>query len=714
MFAVPIAGIASDFTVGTLNYKIRENNTCTVDSYETPENPEPNLVIPSTVTYEGTTYTVVGIDFYAISDQEIETVEIPATVTYMEYSAFENCVNLTTVTGCAGLTRMDEDVFKGCESLQSVSLGDNLETIGENVFYECASLTEITGGAALKTIGNYAFYYCTGLTRFNFPKGLTTLGESCFEGSGLTEVKLPSTITALPARLFCDCASLTNADLSALSAIFTDIDNMGEHFGESIFENCTALTSITVPADATFIPDYLCTGTAIEEFDFPTTLTYIGQAAFSNTPLKNVVIPDNVWGIDQWAFNGCTSLLSLDMGQGVEEIGLAAFEGCENLKTVKVSPALRMLDLRAFTDDTSVTDVYITNLSGWCAIEAAGFGSRPGEAVSEWYNMYLNDELLTNLTIPDGVTDVKDYAFNNVGNITAVTLPESLQTIGEWSFRALTEMANDLVIPDNVTEIGESAFWWNNHSKELTIGKSVTSIGRTAFGSWENLETVNCRADVPPTCGDMVFSYISQLNLKVPKHSIEAYKADAYWGQFGSITALPYEGPAAPEHLYVIGAIKDCDWSTDNSPEMTCENNIFTATVTLTDAGNFKLATIRTATPGDWDGENGINKSMCYGQAQDNAVITLGEQFNLVGIIGNVGAINTGRAGTFTITADFTDPEAPVCMVKEDTSSIPTIGAENEAPVEYYNLQGICIDKPAAGETVIRRQGTNVAKIVVR
>lgn len=704
-----MAVMADDFQIGNISYTIREGNTCSVSYYEVPDNVEP-VVIPSSVTYGGKTYTVIGIDFYAFSDGTLETVEIPSTVKYIEYSAFENCTALTTVTGCAGLTRIDEDVFRGCEALKSVSLGDKLETIGDNVFNECSSLTTITGGSALKEIGNSAFAYCTSLTSFDFNEGLSTIGENAFEGSGLTSAKLPSTLKELPALLFYDCADLTSADLTALGAIFDNTDN----FGESIFEGCSALKSARIPTDATIIPDFLFNNTGIEEFDFPATLTYIGQGAFSGTPIKHIVIPDNVWGIDEMAFYHCTSLETLDLGKGVELIGYATFQGCTNLTEVKVSPVLRSIDLRAFVDCKNISRVYISDLAAWCDIKAAGFGSRPGEETSEYYNMYLNGELLTTIDLPEGLAAVTDYSFNSVANITSITLPESLKTIGEWSFRALTEVSNNIVIPDNVTSIGVSAFWWNNNSKELTLGKKVAEIGDMAFGSWESLETVKCLNPVPPKCGDMVFSYISYLDLQVPAKALEAYKSDPYWGQFKSITALPYDGPEAPEHLYVIGAVKGHEWSTDNSPEMIREGDLFTATVTLTEQANFKFTTVSTETPNDWDGENGINKNMCYGQANDNTVITLGEEFNLIGMVGNVGALNTGHAGTFIITVDFSDPETPVCTVTEKEASICAPDVDRNAQPEYYTLQGIRISEPIPGQTVICRRGNAVTKIFVK
>lgn len=167
-----------------------------------------------------------------------------------------------------------------------------------------------------------------------------------------------------------------------------------------------------------------------------------------------------------------------------------------------------------------------------------------------------------------------------------------------------------------------------------------------------------------------------------------AVEGDAF--SFSNVRYIPVDGddykPAlAPEHLYLLGAVEGHEWSTNESPEMTKEGSVFTITATLTSGANFKFTTTHTADAGNWDGEGGINTVMNYGQANDNAVVTLDTPFALVGQIGQIGAINVGGAGKYTITADFIDAAAPMCTVAK-------AGGETAVVPEHLYLMGAVKD----------------------
>ena len=161
MFAIlaNISVFAADFTVGYLDYNVIsfENMTCEVvnSSYTAPENVE----IPSTVEYNGKTFTVVKIGENAFYYARHITVLIPNTVIIIGNYAFKDS-NLRYITIPNSVTSIGGSAFKDCSSLTSVTLSNSLQSIGGSAFYGCSSLASITIPNSVTSIGYNAFSGC--------------------------------------------------------------------------------------------------------------------------------------------------------------------------------------------------------------------------------------------------------------------------------------------------------------------------------------------------------------------------------------------------------------------------------------------------------------------------------------------------------------------------------------------------------------------------
>ena len=243
------------FWIGDIQYEITSTNPAEVE-VNNATSAITTANIPSTVTYQETTYDVT-----AIGD-----------------SAFYDCRSLTTVTILNSVISIGEAAFDGCSSLTSVTIGNSVTSIGTQAFYDCSSLTSVTIPNSVTSIGTQAFAYCSSLTSIDIPNSVTSIGEYAFYCcSSLTSVTIPNSVTSIGRSAFYGCSSLTSVT----------IPNSVTSIGEWAFGWCSSLTSVAIP----------------------NSVTSIGQYAFGwCSSLTSVTIPNRVTFIGGGAFVGCSSL----------------------------------------------------------------------------------------------------------------------------------------------------------------------------------------------------------------------------------------------------------------------------------------------------------------------------------------------------------------------------------------------------------------------
>ena len=226
----------------TLYYNVTSDNTVDVADYNSVSGA---VVIPSSVTNNGTTYSVTSIGYSAFySCSGLTSITIPNSVTSIGTYAFWRCSGLTSITIPNSVTSISEWAFYECSSLTSVTIGNSVTSIGDMAFEGCSSLTSVTIGNSVTSIGYRAFYECSGLTSVTIPNSVTSIGQDAFYNcSGLTSVTIGNSVTSIGGYAFYNCSGLTSVT----------IGNSVTYIGYEAFYNCSGLTSIvskaTVPPE---------------------------------------------------------------------------------------------------------------------------------------------------------------------------------------------------------------------------------------------------------------------------------------------------------------------------------------------------------------------------------------------------------------------------------------------------------------------------------
>lgn len=250
--------------------------------------------------------------------------------------------------------------------------------------------------------------------------------------------------------------------------------------------------------------------------------SYSGEAPWG-TEITNVVVESDVTYIGSRAFSDCTELTSAAIPNSVTRIGNAAFYCCTGLTIITIPDSVTSIGETAFYRCTGLKKVYISDMTAWLNIS---FGDNSSNPLYYSHDLYLNDELVTNLVIPNGITSIKPYAFSGWLGLTSITIPDSVTSINRYAFLKCAklervyiaditawcnikfenefsnplyyannlylngELVTDLVIPNDVTSICGRAFYGYTGLASILIPNSVKLIGQSAFDGCSGLERV--------------------------------------------------------------------------------------------------------------------------------------------------------------------------------------------------------------------------------
>ena len=480
-------------------------------------------------------------------------VVLPDQFTSMGESAFENCEKLTIAKLGQSLTAVPARAFKNCTSLSEMEIPSSAVSIGDQAFYDDSGLATITMNEGLETIGKEVFWNNSGIMRFQIPGTVTSMGQNCFFGcsrvtylifmDGIETLTIDNTNTKTSQHThtrkydyFGDCPirfltlgrNLTYfSENVPASAPFVDHKELvsvtlGKYVTflyNHLFNGCSGIKSLIMPEGMQSIYPYaLANCSSINELSFPNPLILLGDHACENdTNLATVVFneaPGNDLDfiIGEYAFKNCPALTSLVFPSKTTSIGNYCFYDTQNLKDIVFSDSYKTITLgygaKNYTNkyedqrmplfgNSTLNHLYIGRNIDY---RTNSYGNLDKERAEYGYSPFYNQTFLTDVkfSLSDHVTFCKDFLLYRVNNCEDLVLPESLKTIGDYTFAGMT-ILKGITIPNAVTEIGIYAFAYDLGLKYAHLSNSCPWLKYGLFSNCESLAGIT----IPPVVTKM-------------------------------------------------------------------------------------------------------------------------------------------------------------------------------------------------------------------
>ncbi len=436
---------------------------------------------------EGAGDNNTGVGGEGTGNEDSTTLVIPDGTVAIKSGEYANNTTITKVVIPSSVKTIDASAFSGCTNLKSVTIPNSVTEIGEYAFRDCTSLTKIEIPSSVVSVGYCAFKDCTGVTSIEIKNSETSIEVYAFKGCTNVEIAIvPTTaIKEIP------------KDILKLVEI-----NGGTSIEDEAFKDCQGLLSVEI-----------CDG-----------VTTIGASAFNGcTRLANVKISNTVSAIGASAFSGCN-----DIATAIIPANAIVYIPKESLNTVKINGGTSIVH-NAFTNCKTLTTVEIPN--SVTSISTDGFKGCTGltsiTVVDDNPNYYSIDGVLyqnsntykillkypankinTDFIVPDGITSIREYAFEGTKNLKSITLSSTVFGIGlDHPFEGCDSIENIIVDSNNkhystidgnlYSKDGKTLIRYavGKTDKSFVVPESVGYIQWGAVSYASNLESIEITGD---------------------------------------------------------------------------------------------------------------------------------------------------------------------------------------------------------------------------
>ncbi len=453
--------------------------------------------------------TIVGFTDHAPTVLVIPAYVNSFPVARIGVDAFKDQTTIRTVILCNGIEEVGG--FNGCNSIEKIEIPTSVTKIGDYGFANCG-FYKFDIPSQIVEIGDFAFTKCNKLTNVDIPDTTKVIGYGAFKGcSSLTSITIPDKVTSIGGAAFSGCDKLNGVYFSDLtkwcSILFGGIGANPLELAHKLYINGTLVTDLEIPNNVTSIGNYAFSGcSSLVSIVLPSSITNIGTNSFSNcSGVTNVTLKNGLKRIGDLAFNNCSKLTNITIPSSVKRIGKGAFAACNSLTSI----TLPFIGESATSTDNTNLGYIFGNLSytensrcipGHLRKVVITGGKNIGDVA------FRDCTGLTDIILSDSIINIGYGAFRNCSSLTNITIPNGVTSIGRYAFAGCSGLTS-IRMPNSVTSIGDEAFSGCSGLTNITIPNSVTSIGRKAVLGWKSSQTIYCQATSQPNTWDSYWNY---------------------------------------------------------------------------------------------------------------------------------------------------------------------------------------------------------------
>lgn len=513
------------YTVDNMGYYFdKDHKVAACIGLQTEDADVTDLVIPSTVRYNGVTYAVVALYDNRYNQNKVRTLTLPRTLRHINDWGLSDYRAITNLEIPANVERMGENVVYNCPQLRRIKVNaevpptlgslDNESYSDERAYIKITIPRESFHAyrlvSAWKTDRTVLIGGDEGVTVSTGKIAAGDLGHVVIEEAGyLPEVN----------KLIIE-GELNSDDWSKIKQM----------------TNLTELDLSKALIDE--IPSYAFNERwAIDKVVLPPTLKKIGTYAFQKTSLTSVNIPDNVETIAEYAFSNARQLQEVHLPDSLTSLGNYAFEECRSLRTVKIPAKLKEIPWYAFQHCKSLQSVELHD--GITGIGDYSFNNcdlremtLPKSTTWVGGNAFNGNTNLSKVTLNEGLIDIWAEAFYNTA-IDTLNCPSTLRNIRNSAFAGCRNL-RQINLNEGLTRIEVYALA-NNKTTEIVLPSSLEYCAGAAFDGCDSLVTIEARSVMPPNTDGgcpLTVNDLTKAVLYVPVWSLSEYQLATGWNQF--------------------------------------------------------------------------------------------------------------------------------------------------------------------------------------